>query len=134
MDSISISRLAKTAGISAAALRYYEQLGLIQSRSRAEGAVRQFPQETLQKLKAIAALQDLGFTLKEILRLTRVSGGPRRGCILLNKSLASKLSEVDAELRLKKALRSKLQGALRECRISKNGCEGKLAKLLGFAS
>lgn len=63
--TISISDLAKRAGVAASALRYYEQEGLIRS-SRSAGGRRQFLRSDLRRVAFIRAAQQVGLSLQEI--------------------------------------------------------------------
>ena len=57
------SVLCKSAGVTRGQLRLYEDAGLIAPQSRTEAGYRQYGSDTLDRLKAIRHLKDLGFTL-----------------------------------------------------------------------
>ncbi len=59
-----IGELAKRAGTTTRALRYYEQLGLLPAR-RAGNGYRAYGEEDLRLLRQIRTLQDFGFGLEE---------------------------------------------------------------------
>lgn len=134
MNYVSIGKLSKQSGITAASLRYYEGLGLIASRARKAGELRHYPDYTSQRLRAIKILQDLGFTLAEINALSGISGGKRQKCSRLHRRLTLKLAEVEKETRRYKILMEKLRRAIRQCKIKNGICQGELARLLGSAS
>lgn len=60
------SALCKAAKVTRGQLRLYEEEGLIAPQSRTEAGYRQFGSDTLDRLKAIMHLKELGFTLAEI--------------------------------------------------------------------
>jgi MerR family copper efflux transcriptional regulator len=60
------SALCKAANVTRGQLRLYEAEGLIAPRSRTEAGYRQYGTDTLDRLKAIKHLKELGFTLAEI--------------------------------------------------------------------
>lgn len=60
------SALCKSASVTRGQLRLYEEAGLIFPQSRTEAGYRQYGRDTLERLKAIRHLKDLGFTLAEI--------------------------------------------------------------------
>lgn len=60
------SVLCKSAGVTRGQLRLYEDVGLIAPQSRTEAGYRQYGTDTLERLKAIRHLKDLGFTLAEV--------------------------------------------------------------------
>ncbi|MGW4893817.1 MerR family transcriptional regulator [Kitasatospora sp. NPDC004240] len=59
-----IGELARRAGTTTRALRYYEQLGLLPAR-RAGNGYRAYGEEDLALLRQIRTLQDFGFGLEE---------------------------------------------------------------------
>jgi MerR family redox-sensitive transcriptional activator SoxR len=63
-----IGEVAELSGLSTSAIRYYEQLGLIDTAGRLSGR-RVFPDSAWTRLKAITAARDAGFTLEEVRRL-----------------------------------------------------------------
>lgn len=65
MKEIDIGILAKQSGFSTAAIRFYENKGLIKSIGR-NGLRRQYPVQTVQTLALIKRLKNGGLTLKEI--------------------------------------------------------------------
>jgi MerR family transcriptional regulator, copper efflux regulator len=66
-----INELAKATGFSKDTIRYYEKIGLITIPEKARRAnnYKEYPDEILRKLRTIAHLKELGFTLEEIREL-----------------------------------------------------------------
>ncbi len=64
-DLLAIGDVARRAGFPASALRYYEQIGLVQS-ERSSGGQRRFPRSVLRRLAFIRAAQNVGLSLEEI--------------------------------------------------------------------
>ena len=62
---LSIGALAAQSGHRASALRYYEEVGLLNPVARVGGR-RRYEPEAVHQLGLIALLQDVGFTLDEI--------------------------------------------------------------------
>ena len=60
------SALCKAANVTRGQLRLYEDEGLIAPLSRTEAGYRQYGTDTVDRLKAIRHLKELGFTLAEI--------------------------------------------------------------------
>ena len=58
--------LCKAANVTRGQLRLYEEEGLIAPLSRTEAGYRQYGTDTVDRLKAIMHLKELGFTLAEI--------------------------------------------------------------------
>jgi DNA-binding transcriptional MerR regulator len=64
-DLLDIGDVAARTGVTVAALRHYESVGLIESTAR-RGLRRQFPPEVLLRLALIQVCAESGFTLAEI--------------------------------------------------------------------
>lgn len=63
-----IGEVAEMSGLATSAIRYYEQLGLIDPPARHNGR-RLFADNAWSRLKAITAARDAGFSLDEVRRL-----------------------------------------------------------------
>jgi len=61
-----IGELAAMFGLTLRTIRYYEELGLLKSSSRAEGVHRRYPARNVVYLKRIAQLKSYGLSLGEI--------------------------------------------------------------------
>jgi MerR family copper efflux transcriptional regulator len=134
MNQISIGILAKKSELSVATLRYYEQLGLIQSGSRQAGQPRHFPIDVIRRLEALHLLQDLGFTLREIRALMRMVGSPSIRCAKFMKKLQEKLDENEAALERRRKRRDKLKLVFNNCKSPKIEFKNSaIGELLGMA-
>lgn len=65
---LTITDVARRAGIRPSAIRYYESIGLLPVPARANGR-RRYDARVLQRLVIIAAAQGMGFTIAEIATL-----------------------------------------------------------------
>lgn len=72
---LDISELSRQSGIAASKIRYYEEIGLIQSVGR-KGLRRVFEPEVLSRLSLIALGQIAGFSLAEIREMLGPKGQP----------------------------------------------------------
>jgi DNA-binding transcriptional MerR regulator len=100
---MDIGELAAQSGLSASALRYYEEVGLITSIGR-RGLRRQFGPEALWQVRLATLGKKAGFTLSEIAALSstgRASGLPRA-------ALHARRREIDRQIRELTALREVL--------------------------
>ncbi|MFZ0083137.1 MAG: MerR family DNA-binding transcriptional regulator [Trebonia sp.] len=61
---LTIGELARRAGVTASALRYYEELGLLPPPARISGQ-RRYPESADRLVAAILLYSDAGFTLAE---------------------------------------------------------------------
>jgi DNA-binding transcriptional MerR regulator len=67
-----IGELAAKAGLTERTIRYYEELGLLESVKRLDGGVRVYTDADVRRLKYIGKLKMLGLTLQEMLELERM--------------------------------------------------------------
>ena len=65
MTQLTIGQLADRSGVATSAIRYYEDLGLVES-ERTTGNQRRYEQATLRRLGFIRAAQRIGLSLDEI--------------------------------------------------------------------
>jgi DNA-binding transcriptional MerR regulator len=61
-----VGELAKAVGKTVRAMHLYEELGLLEPRSRSEGGFRLYGPEAVDRIQWIVKLQAIGFTLAEI--------------------------------------------------------------------
>ncbi len=61
-----IGELANSVGLSTRTIRYYEEIGLLNSVKRIEGGKRVYTDRDIQRLKFIKRLKHLGLTLSEM--------------------------------------------------------------------
>lgn len=66
MEAMTISQVSKNFGISTRMLRYYEQVGLIESFRRDDYAYRMYKETALARLRQILVLRKLRIPLKQI--------------------------------------------------------------------
>jgi len=64
-----IGELARLVGLTTRTIRYYEEIGLLNSVKRVEGGKRIYTNKDHQRLKFIKRLKDLGLTLAEMQEL-----------------------------------------------------------------
>jgi len=62
----SISELSTTLGLTTRTLRYWEEVGIIESAERADGAARGYTPYYVRRIKFIMKLKHLGLTIKEM--------------------------------------------------------------------
>ena len=63
---IAIGDLAKIVGLTTRTLRYWEEVGIIESEERADGANRGYSPYYVRRIKFIIKLKELGLTIKEM--------------------------------------------------------------------
>lgn len=103
---MDIGEVAQKSGLSASALRYYEEKGLIASVGRV-GLRRTFSPAVMHQLSLIALGQAAGFSLDEVGRMFSADGR----ATIDRKSLVGKAEEIDATIRRLQALSNGLRHA-----------------------
>jgi MerR family copper efflux transcriptional regulator len=63
---MNIGQAAVATGVSAKRIRYYEQIGLVQSAARSESGYRVYEQQDIHALRFVHRARGLGFSLPEI--------------------------------------------------------------------
>lgn len=110
MQSFTIGRLAKHAGMGVETVRYYQRRGLLPQPARTHGSARRYGQADLERLRYIRAAQRLGFTLREIHLITAcVQGGDETAARQL---VQKKLDFLDLRIRGLTHMRSRLASLL----------------------
>jgi DNA-binding transcriptional MerR regulator len=106
---LTIGELARRAGVTASALRYYEELGLLPRPARVSGQ-RRYPESAARVVGAILLYSDAGFTLAEqkALMATR-DGTPGHRRQLMHR----KLAELDEQIARAQAAREAIWHGMR---------------------
>jgi MerR family transcriptional regulator, copper efflux regulator len=67
--SLSITDVARAAGVPTSTLRYYDRLGLLASEGRSDNGYRRYDDRALDRLRFIGRAKELGCSLDEIAAL-----------------------------------------------------------------
>ena len=110
-SSLTIGELAREAGLSTSAIRYYESIGLVPRAARRSGR-RVYGPDAIERLRRIALGQASGFSLDEIRELER--GFTRDGppAARWRRLAATKLTEVTAQIERLRAMHELLHATL----------------------
>lgn len=103
---MDIAEIARTTGIAASKLRYYEEKGLIASVGR-QGLRRRFDPRVLDQLALISLAQTAGFSLDEIGTMFSADGRPD----IDRDMLAARADEIDRMVRRLQAMSKGLRHA-----------------------
>ncbi len=129
MESLTIGKVAREAGVNVETVRYYERRRLIERPSTRRGAYRVYPSETVGRIRSIKRAQRLGFSLDEIKELLAMRSDARARCADVRVQAERKMAEIDEKVKALRAVRkslAKLSDACRrelpvtECPILKN--------------
>ena len=94
VSSLKIGRVAKASGTGIETIRFYERSGLIDEPPRRASGYREYPQETVARLKFIKRAKELGFSLKEISGLLALSKSGKGSCGTVRKRAQAKQEQI----------------------------------------
>lgn len=97
-------------------VRYYERRGLVAPPPRTAGGYRQYPADTVRRVRFIKRAQALGFTLEEIADLLALRVTPKGGCDAVERQAQATITRLDAKLAELARMRSALARLATECR------------------
>lgn len=115
MEGMRSGEVAERAGIGLEALRFYERRGLVPEPPRAANGYREFPVETVARIRFIQRAQKIGFSLEEIGELLslRVEAGVE--CEDVRRRAEAKLAEVETRIRDLERMRATLGELVERC-------------------
>lgn len=126
METMTIGKVARLAGVGVETVRFYEKEGLINKPPHRESVYRQYPIETVHQLRFIRRAKELGFTLKEIKELLALRLNSGTTCADIRHRTEVKIGDINEKIRtlerMKKALKKLTlacsgRGPVSECPI-----------------
>ena len=119
MEGMTISALAKSAGVHVETIRFYQKQGLVAEPRRPDAGPRRYGADAVARLRFISRAQDIGFTLAEIRELLRLERGGRGAHTLAVK----KLETVDRRIADLRRIQKMLRDLIARCEAGKSqGC------------
>ena len=112
-----IGQLAEATGVSVQAVRYYERRGLLKrpARDRSSG-YRDYPAESVDVIRSIKQLQEVGFTLREIGQFKRLLDRPHHDPEETRAVALDKIRNMDEQITRLRAMRDELNTLLKSCK------------------
>ncbi len=107
----SIGELAKEVGLTTRTLRYWEEVGIIESVQRADGATRGYTPYYVRRIKFIMKLKELGLSIKELQDLYIAYGEAKQTEKMIPKlveTLDEHINKVDEKMAKLASLRKDL--------------------------
>lgn len=118
MSALTVSRLAKAAGVELSTIRYYERRGLVRPARRRPSGYREYDAESVGRVRFIRHAQGLGFTLHEVAGLLRLRVAPGMDCAAVRARASAKLADVKTRLAELERLRDALAELVAACPAS----------------
>ncbi len=105
--------LAKSAGKSIAALRYYEQIGLLAPLQRTEPGYREYSMDAVERVRFVVQAQERGFSLQEIKAVLKLSDAESTPCASVAKAARRKVERLEKRIAQLQQRRAVLTEAVR---------------------
>jgi MerR family transcriptional regulator, redox-sensitive transcriptional activator SoxR len=115
MPQLTISEVARQAGLQASAIRYYERIGILLPAQRISGQ-RRYDTTVLYRLAVIQRARQIGFTLDEIRKLFFGFRDVTKASERWQKLSRRKLAELEGLMDGIKTMRRLLEKMMRSCR------------------
>jgi MerR family transcriptional regulator, copper efflux regulator len=115
MESLTIGKVARLAGVGVETIRFYEQEGLLEIPPRRESGYRQYPEDVVSKLRFIRRAKELGFSLKEIRELLSLRLDSTATCQDVRQRAIAKIAGIEEKIRTLGKMKEALQELTSAC-------------------
>jgi len=116
LQTLTIGKVAKAAGLGVETVRFYERQGLIAEPARSSSGYRQYHAETIKRLQFIVRAKALGFTLQEIGDLLDLRATPGAGCADVQARAEAKIANIEERIAQLDAMKRALGDLVAQCR------------------
>ena len=138
---LRIQDVAADTGLTTRAIRYYEEIGLLEPAARSDGAYRLFDASDLERLRFIRSLRDdAGFSLAQIGQLLEDEAARERNRVRFRTSgdqterralIKDASTRVDRQIATLEAKRARLDSMIADARARRRHLDEHLANLDG---
>jgi MerR family transcriptional regulator, repressor of the yfmOP operon len=138
---LRIQDVAADTGLTTRAIRYYEEIGLLEPAARSDGAYRLFDGSDLERLRFIRSLRDdAGFSLAQIGQLLEDEAARERNRLRFRTSgdeaerralIGDASKRVDRQIATLEAKRARLDAMIEDARSRRRHLDEHLANLDG---
>lgn len=115
MQTLRTGELAEEAGVNVETLRFYERKGLLPEPPRRASGYREYPADTVRRIRFIQRAKELGFTLQEIKGLLELRVAPETTCAQVRDRAAEKVADVKRKISDLKVIERALNKLLNTC-------------------
>jgi MerR family copper efflux transcriptional regulator len=115
MQNLKTGDLAKQAGVNVETLRFYERKGLLPKPPRRLSGYREYPVESVRRIRFIKRAQELGFSLKEIQELLTLKVRSGVTCAEVREKAEQKVADVRQKIADLKAIEKALHKLTATC-------------------
>ena len=120
-NTLTIGAVARRAGVGVETIRFYQRKGLLTEPPKPAAGFRQYPPDTIDRLRFIQRAKELGFTLDEIGVLLQLNASE---CTVTRALTQQKLDAVRAKIADLRAMEVALDQLVTTCNSSQptNSC------------
>jgi MerR family copper efflux transcriptional regulator len=111
-----IVEAARSSGLAAKTIRYYEEIGLLPPPRRGENGYRDYSERDIRLLKFVRRARELGFDMSECRELVELFTNPQRASRAVKKLALAKIEAIDARIREFRQAKRELQELTAACR------------------
>ncbi len=116
MRTMTIGTVARHAGVGVETIRFYEKKGLIARPRKPLNGFRDYPADTVTRIRFIRQAQAFGFSLAEIAELLSLRADPRANCADVRARAAVKLDEVKRKIQGLERMAEVIERLVAACR------------------
>jgi DNA-binding transcriptional MerR regulator len=116
---VKIGQVATEAGVTVDTIRFYERRGVLPPPRRRPSGYREYPESTVERIRTARELQQLGFTLEEIVDALRAHDLGATSCESERWRLEAVVERIDARIRELRRTRRAITAAITECRAGR---------------
>lgn len=106
---MQIRELARTTGVAAKTIRYYETIGLLPRPARGKNNYREYTTEAVWRLRFVASARSLGFGTADIGEFLKARASQKLPCHHVMNSLDQRIAQVDRHIADLMELRASLE-------------------------
>ena len=116
---MKIGEVARKAGVSIDTVRFYERRGVLPAPERRPSGYRTFTEAAVARIRMTRALQDMGFTLDEVIDALRAHDAGGATCDSERWRLEAVVDRIDARIADLRRARRNTMTVLAECRAGR---------------
>lgn len=113
---MKIGQVAAEAEVTIDTVRFYERRGVVPEPARRPSGFREYPASTVQRIRMARMLQNLGFTLDEIIDMLHAHDAGTATCDSEQWRLKGALDRIDAKIADLRRTRRLITITMQECR------------------
>jgi len=126
MDALTIGKVAGLTQVGVETIRFYERQGLIDQPPRKPSGYRQYPPNTVERVRFVKRAKQLGFTLKEIKELLSLRIDSSAQCEDIRQRSMTKIDDIESRIAVLERMKAALvkltaacdgQGSVSDCPI-----------------